>query len=494
MIKAIVDNSKVISLLKKIILTIVLSYRGTFLYKMFMKDDKGSFNNSFLYSFFEFFNTIVKNINKFILSLNLFPYLKPKLKLSDALNNSKILKLFQVPKLNYNIQFAIFVITIFLAALIPTMAVVVLVVLVFFSIITDRKLKIPKPVFTDALIGLYLVNLIYGYAISSSPDRLNILLVDFVFVAFYYAVRNIVVSKEKIINTVAFFSFSGFLVCIIAFLQYVLGVDSTQSWTDSDMFKDIGLRVYSTFQNPNVLGEYLLFLIPLTFAMVLISKKIFHKIIFGGIFFCSLMTIILTYSRGCWIGLIIGIIFFLAMLYNKILVAGIFASPFSILVLPQSIINRFASIGNMNDSSTSYRVSIWNSTYSMLKTHWISGVGIGAEAYARTTVPFSHSGVFAQHAHNSYLHIFSETGLFGILTFSVLVFWILRQLFLAYKNSADKPIKIIAVSIISGLIGLLIQGFFDNTFYNYRMYLIFFIMLALSSAISEVVKCKEDGV
>ena len=50
-------------------------------------------------------------------------------------------------------------------------------------------------------------------------------------------------------------------------------------------------------------------------------------------------------------------------------------------VLPETIINRFLSIGNMADSSTSYRVYIWLGTIAMLKDYWFCGIGPGAAAF-----------------------------------------------------------------------------------------------------------------
>ena len=51
------------------------------------------------------------------------------------------------------------------------------------------------------------------------------------------------------------------------------------------------------------------------------------------------------------------------------------------VVLPKTITDRIMSIGNMGDSSTSYRVYIWYGTINMLKDFWITGIGIGESAF-----------------------------------------------------------------------------------------------------------------
>ena len=74
------------------------------------------------------------------------------------------------------------------------------------------------------------------------------------------------------------------------------------------------------------------------------------------------------------------------------------------------MINRFASIGNLGDSSTSYRVYIWMGTLAMLKDYWMCGIGPGDAAFNLVYPKYSYSGIVAPHAHNLFLQIVCDAG------------------------------------------------------------------------------------
>ena len=65
-------------------------------------------------------------------------------------------------------------------------------------------------------------------------------------------------------TAVALWSFTAGAVAsgLYGLFQYFSGMVNT-TWTDTALFDDIQLRVYSTFANPNVYGEFLLIALPL---------------------------------------------------------------------------------------------------------------------------------------------------------------------------------------------------------------------------------------
>ena len=409
---------------------------------------------------------------------------------TEIVSTSKILKWFRVNASGYSFSFLIFLAVLFLAGILPTMAVLALCLLAlgfaFLESDFQNNVKQIKPIVTDLLIGFYLIGLIYGMLISKSPDRVQIFLVYFVFVGLYYVVRYFVSTPRRLVMSVSYFTLSGIVVCAFGYLQYITGSYETTKWTDTKLFTDIAGRIYSTFQNPNVFGEYLLFLIPLSLAMCIIAKEKLHKAVYGICTVAALGCLVLTYSRGCWLGLIAGMGLFLILLYRKTLIPIVLAAPFSLLVIPQSILNRFMSIGNLKDNSTAYRVYIWRGTVDMLKKMWPTGVGLGNYSYELSYAPYAYNAIMAPHSHSLYFHQLSETGIFGFLVFILLAFFTLKQLFMVYKRPKSKELQVLSVALISGFSAFLIQSFFDNTFYNYRIYMFFFAFLSLAASLFAV--------
>jgi len=164
--------------------------------------------------------------------------------------------------------------------------------------------------------------------------------------------------------------------------------------------------------------------------------------------------------------------------------------PLIPIVVPETVLNRVTSIGDMGDSSTSYRVFIWMGTLLMLKDFWLFGIGMGEEAFNSVYPFYAYSAVVSPHSHNLFLQVWVETGISGIVTFlGILILWY-KQMCFGHNRTKDKTMKTIMVAIAAGVFGFLIQGMFDNCFYNYRVTMVFWFVLGLG--ISAVNIAKEE--
>jgi drug/metabolite transporter (DMT)-like permease len=272
---------------------------------------------------------------------------------------------------------------------------------------------------------------------------------------------------------------AGVGVSLYGFYQACFPERYSDVWTDTDLFSAITFRVYSTLANPNVLGEYLLLMIPIACSMLFSADSRKERIL------CLLaagimgVCLILTYSRGCYLGLLFAAAVFLVLLDRRFLFLGILAVALCPLYLPDSVINRFASIGNMADSSTSYRVRIWLGSLAMLKDFGFSGVGFGSEAFNTIYPSYAMHSVSAQHAHNLYLQILCDSGIVGLLVFLGLLVSFCRMMLTAIRHEQNARARILQIGGISAVGGFLVQSLTDYTFYNYRVMLLFFGMLGL---------------
>ena len=369
-----------------------------------------------------------------------------------------------------------------LAPILPTMAVLALVCLcmgfALLRLASDRDTAItPSPL--NVHIALYAVVILWS-TVASVNLRGSLLpgMLTVAFVLFFYGVTSS--GLEKYLDRVLWLLLAaGVGVSLYGFYQACFPERYSDVWTDTDLFSAIAFRVYSTLANPNVLGEYLLLVIPIACAFAFSTDN--RKTRIAALLAALIMGVclILTYSRGCYLGLLFAAAVFLVLLDRRFLFLGILAVALCPLYLPESVISRFTSIGNMADSSTSYRVRIWLGSLAMLKDFGFCGVGYGSEAFNTIYPAYAMHGVYAQHAHNLFLQILCDSGIVGLLVFLGLIVSFYRMMLTAIRHTSDTRARILQIGGVSAVSGFLVQSLTDYTFYNYRVMLLFFGMLGL---------------
>lgn len=380
----------------------------------------------------------------------------------------------------YKTEFGVFTVA-FAAPIVPTMVLAGMCVLTGVSLVikavTSKKFTWKFSAcefFVMLMILVYLFSAVFSYTVKKS---LSIWLIYAVFMGFYFVVVNTVKTKKQLLDFFTVLTLSALVVCLYGIMQYLFGWNVTQAWIDEEMFEDIKMRIYSTLENPNVLGEYILLMLPLAVGLMWIKKNALSKIFYAAAAVVFFAALILTFSRGCWIGLMLAAAVFVTLVCGKLWGLVLLVLPLVPFVLPESIINRFLSIGDMKDSSTSYRVYIWFGTFLMLRDFWLSGIGMGSEAFTRVYPFYSYSSIVAPHAHNMFLQLTVEIGVAGITVFVIILVMLLKSLANTHKIGGRKsPVSVMCVAVGSSLAGFLLQGIFDNCFYNYRVFMIFWLV------------------
>ena len=272
-----------------------------------------------------------------------------------------------------------------LAPILPTMVVLGLslvnmtTLLLAFGCARDKKLVYsPANKYVILFAFIYIVATITSITVSGSllGGALTTL-----FVLFTIVIQNSVTSRRQLDSLVYAFILSGTVVSLYGLYQYVFGTFVASGWVDSTMFSGIGVRVYSTLDNPNVLSSYLLLVMPFTGACIINVKRVIPRLFFIGCFGLQLICMLLTFARGGWLGLIIAAAIFLVMLDRRFIIVGLVGLILLYFMLPDVVLDRFLSIGNTRDSSTAYRLSIWLGTIAMLPDYWFTGIGPGTEDF-----------------------------------------------------------------------------------------------------------------
>ena len=301
----------------------------------------------------------------------------------------------------------------------------------------------------------------------------------------YFLTVNLIRTKEWIRRCIATFLLFAGLSAVLGIMQIFTG-SMDVSWLDTEMFSDIRVRITSTFDNPNVYATYLLLALPFVPAMFLRKEPQAKKLPLTVCLILFAVCLVETWSRGAWLGALVALVLFF-LIYSRrslpYLLLGGALLPVSTLLLPDSIISRFASIGSASDSSSIYRISAWRGVGRMLGENWLGGIGVGEAAFSTVYPAFSYAGIEGIcHTHNLYLQILSETGVVGLAVFVIVIVLFVQNCFeYIYKMRNQGETLVVNAGLVA-VVASLIMGLTDHIWYNYRVFLMFWMIIGLVNA------------
>lgn len=386
--------------------------------------------------------------------------------------------------------------TVLAAPLLPTMAVLALALATAFSVL----IRVGRG--EMRLESSPLNKWVYIYAfLTAASTLMSVTLREslpggalYVFFAFFsVAVVTVCAGRRELIERMLkAIVFSGAAVAVIGIMQYALGGTSKSGWVDSELYTDISLRVVSTLGNPNVLSEFLLLSTPLAAAAV-INAKSFNGRVWAGMAFAAMCAcLVFTWSRGGWLGLVLGMAVFLVALDARFVLVGVAGLAAIVVLLPGSMLNRLSNIGDRTDASTNYRYYIYMSAFDMIKDYWLSGFGTGVPAYEAAYAQYGYAAVAAPHAHNLILQILCESGIFTLLALLGSLLTAFRGAAYTAARSKERRARVWSAAILGSGTGYMLQSMTDYSFYNYRVTLVFWILVGLAVSLRLSVEKEED--
>lgn len=304
-------------------------------------------------------------------------------------------------------------------------------------------------------------------------------------IGFLVIIMNSINSLEDFNKIVTVLVFSATLIALYGLYQYIVGVEMDAAWLDSENNEGITTRIYSVFGNPNILAEYLILTIPMSVALFWDTKKISKKIIFLGTTLIMTLALVLTLSRGGWIGFAVAALIFIILVEKKILLSLIPISLGAVYLLPQTIINRILSIGNLGDSSNAYRIKIWDITLDIIRDNWVAGLGFGHLPFKQTFETYIRT-MPTYHAHNTYLQIAAELGIPGLIAFLAFIFILFRYGYKRLIKNENNYIKVMGAGALGGLGGLLAHGAVENVLYLPKIIITFWILVSFILTLTRI--------
>jgi len=260
--------------------------------------------------------------------------------------------------------------------------------------------------------------------------------------------------------------------------QYFFPPMIEERWTDVTTSGEI-TRVFASLGNPNYLAEYMVLFLPLVLALWFQQPKRRLELTVP----LALMTValLLTYTRGGYLALLIALAILVAMRARRwsiFVFLGALAAP---LVVPQSIVTRFIAAFTFADSSSQYRVNVWIGVLGLIKKFWVLGVGLGAQAFQEIYQDFMLSEARVVHAHNVYLQMLAEVGVFGLVAIVWAVFAVVRRTVVVGANPRN---AVLIAAVPAALTGLMFHGLVEHIWYNPKLLFAFWAVAGLGMGLT----------
>lgn len=217
-----------------------------------------------------------------------------------------------------------------------------------------------------------------------------------------------------------------------------------------EILTTIRIKWLGPFSDPNDLA--LLFVIPIPFMIVRLYEK---SVIAIFVLVALLFGLYLTNSRGGMLSAVVAISSFFILKYKskKGMMLGIFLG-LVILVLGPS---RMSTI-SADESSAAGRIDSWYEGYQMFKSSPLFGVGQGM-----------YTDFHELTAHNSFVLVLAELGLFGVIAFVGMFVAVYRKAKLILYCSGqelDNQLNVtMIVAVSSSLLGVMASMFFLSRSY-----------------------------
>ncbi len=245
----------------------------------------------------------------------------------------------------------------------------------------------------------------------------------------------------------------------------------------------------------NDLAAFFVYYFPLLAATAFFDKNFVRRVYLYGVVLLSFVAILLTYSRGAYLGAVAALIFLgvtkkrgwlivaivLALSYRFWVPASVtqrvemteqhmvIEEPGEIVVPPTAIENNF-------EKSTALRITIWKGALKMIRDYPIEGFGF--QMFERLMMRYTEIA-YPMDTHNMYLRTAVEHGLPGLGIF--LLLWIVPFVTaLRFYGKATLPLsRGVALGVVAGILGIAIVNLWGSRFFREELVGLYWIMLGI---------------
>ena len=333
-------------------------------------------------------------------------------------------------------------------------------------------------------------------------------------VALFYAV----VNRVHTVREVWLAAFGVVLISAAAALLGLVGTD----WFESKLFalpqiygrlphliRGIPRSVGGGF-HPNGIGGTLIFFVPVLVSLLLASSDLkrtqfvadnlllrvwraSHRHILVGCLLLTLFTLILTKSRGSFMGVSVGLLA-LGIWWHRRFLWAIPAAALGLFVAVQvwggETLAQFALrmdiVGGGVTGTVQSRMEVWQRAIYMIQDFPYTGIGIGTfEKVANIMYPFFLLGPDTKvtHAHNNLLEAGVDVGIPGLVAYVALLGCFAVAAWRAYHTLSDRALQALIAGLACGMLAHQVFGLTDAFLLGTKPGVVMWMFLGLVAAL-----------
>jgi O-antigen ligase len=302
---------------------------------------------------------------------------------------------------------------------------------------------------------------------------------------FFSTLLTLLDSTNRIRNLVNYLTVFGFVFAFFAILQSILSPAKIYG-----IYEVRYARPFGSFVNRHNFAALIEMIIALPLAFLLTGLiKRDRRLLYVTMTSLMGVALILSGSRGGFVSLI-ALVAMMVIVTRKssgrrdlILRAGLAVGLIlvviagSILVGGESSLSRFVETAKSQDVTTS-RAHIWETTHKDIDANLPFGVGLGALGVAYTPFDTLSGMERVEQAHNDYLQLASDMGIFGILLGCVFLFLFFRTGTRATR--VENPFRrAVSIGAFCGCFAVVVHSMFDFVLHTTAIALVFISLLSL---------------
>ncbi len=234
----------------------------------------------------------------------------------------------------------------------------------------------------------------------------------------------------------------------------------------------IGGRIGGLFGNSNDLALHLVTMIPIAVTMGLSGRNPLKKLVYFGVTALMVGGVVVTFSRGGFIGLVAATFVLVRRLGKKNRVATTTALVFAVILFVGLAPGAFSSrLGTIFNSAADMTGSSSQRTEVLKRSFWVAlryplfGVGIGN---------FRLKSPRNLETHNAYTQVAAEMGLAAVVIYLTFLIHPIRRMRLVEKESYLQPERrrfyYLSVGLQAALVGFMFSSFFGAVAYQWYVY------------------------